>query len=373
MTRILVSAEGQTDNVGDSVLRRGLLDTLRQHGELVVRLADTTPEYVAGLRLDPRDTVVTSRVQWQREVLAAARDGQVLAHNAGEALLTRDWALGYVKLAPVLALARLRGGHALHTGFGLRAPHPLWGRVVRTALLPCDLVTWRDASSRQWVGTGGTAPDWAWAAGPTGPTGAAAGTSVRDLPSPGRDVLAVSLRGDRAEPSDGWCDVVRTVAAEAGLTVVATPQVGRDRTRAADLARRLGGDLVDGDDWRHDVVEDRVRAVYRRSALVVSDRLHAVVVGHTEGAVPVGLGDGVAKIGRTLATVGLGSAAVADLDDAVASVQALLARRDDVLTAADAARDRLVALGARIGEVVAPGRTPAATPAADHATLPRVR
>lgn len=354
MTRILVSAEGQTDNVGDSVLRRGLLDALRPHGELVVRLADTTDDYVTGLRLRPEDTVVTSRAQWQQEVLAAARRGDVLAHNAGEALLTRSWALGYAKMAPLLALARLRGGHAVHLGFGLRAPHPVWGPVVRAALAPCDLVTWRDDDSRHWAGTGTTAPDWGWAAGPTGPGGTLPGTSVADLPTPGRDVLALSMRGDRATPSDGWCATVRAVAADRGLTVVVAPQVGRDRERAAELARRLDGELVDGDAWAHDVVEARVRDVYRRAALVVSDRLHAVVVGHTEGAVPVGLGPGVAKIGRTLATVGLRAAAVETDDPAVAvpAVHALLDDRTSVLAAADAARDRLTTLADEVGRLV---------------------
>lgn len=354
MTRILVSAEGQTDNVGDSVLRRGLLEALRPHGRLVVRLADTTDEYVAGLRLHAEDTVVRSRRQWQQEVVAAARRGDVLAHNAGEALLARGWALGYARMAPLVTLARLRGGHAVHLGFGLRAPHPVWGPVVRASLAPCDLVTWRDDDSRRWAGTGTTAPDWGWAAGPTGPGGTHPGTAVADLPSPGRDTLAVSMRGDRPTPSDAWFATVRAVAAERGLTVVVAPQVGRDRARAAELARRLDAELVDADDWSHDVVEERVRAVYRRAALVVSDRLHAVVVGHTEGAVPVGLGPGVAKIGRTLATVGLRGAAVPaeHVPDAVTQVHALLDDRVAVLAAADAARDRLVELAARVGTLV---------------------
>lgn len=376
MTRILVSAEGQTDNVGDSVLRRGLLDALRPYGRLVVRLADTTDEYVTGLRLHADDTVVTSRAQWQSEVLAAARQGDVLAHNAGEALLTRGWALGYARMAPLLALARLRGGHAVHLGFGLRAPDRVWGAVVRASLTPCDLVTWRDDDSRRWAGTGTTAPDWGWAAGPTGPTGSHAGGAVADLPTPGRDVLALSMRGDRALPSDAWFTTVRTVAADRGLRVVVAPQVGRDRERAAELARRLDGDLVDGPDWAHDVVEARVREVYRRAALVVSDRLHAVVVGHTEGAVPVGLGHEVAKIGRTLATVGLRAAAVRadDAATAVPAVHALLDDRTAVLAAADVARDRLVDLAERVGRLVGGaavrGATRTVTPDAATAQVP---
>ncbi len=359
MTRILVSAEGQADNVGDSVLRRGLLDTLRAHGHLVVRLADSTPDYVNGLRLSADDEVITSQALWRQAVMAAARQGDVLAHNAGEALLERGWALGYARMAPVLTLARLRGGHALHLGYGMRAPNALWGAVVRAALAPCDLVTWRDDASRRWVGSGATAPDWAYAAGPTSPTGDAPGTSVADLPSPGRDLLAVSLRGDRELPSDAWAATVRSIAADRRLTIAVAPQVGRDRARAAELATRLGGTLVDDEDWSHDAVEARVRAVYRRAAAVVSDRLHAVVMGHTEGAVPVGLGRSVSKIARTLATVGLAHAAIPDGDarDMIPAVHALVDEPAVAHASADDARDRLVALSAQIGRLLHGERT----------------
>lgn len=351
MTRVLVSAEGQVDNVGDSVLRRALLDALRPAGDLVVNVSGSTPDYITGLDLQAGDRTVGSRSEWRSLVVAGTRQGCGFAYNAGEAQLTRDWGITYARLAPLLILNRLRGGHAVHLGFGLRSDSRLWAHVLRLSLAPCELVTWRDASSRAWVGTGTVAPDWAYAAGPSAPDGVAA------LPTSGRDVLAVSLRFDRPPPSAAWVATVRAVADERGLQVVAVPQVERDRPRAADLARVLGGDLVEWDGTAHRVVEAQVRAVYRRSALVVSDRLHAVVMGHTEGAVPVGLATGsVAKLDRTLSAAGVAGAAFVAGDDTaadVARVHGLLERRAAILASADTAATRLAALRAHVHDLLA--------------------
>jgi hypothetical protein len=57
---------------------------------------------------------------------------------------------------------------------------------------------------------------------------------------------------------------------------------------------------------RHDVLDEYVRAVYRRSLVVVSDRAHGLIIGATEGAYPIGSGSDPHKISRLLAAVGLG-------------------------------------------------------------------
>ena len=49
-----------------------------------------------------------------------------------------------------------------------------------------------------------------------------------------------------------------------------------------------------------------MRGVYQRSLLVVSDRLHAAVIGLTEGALPLVIADtGPSKAARTLDAVGI--------------------------------------------------------------------
>ncbi|MBM4496697.1 hypothetical protein GS426_16745 [Rhodococcus hoagii] len=67
-------------------------------------------------------------------------------------------------------------------------------------------------------------------------------------------------------------------------------QVRRDNARGEELARLLGCKF---EAWPEDVThteqEARVRALMRSARAVVSDRIHALIMGTTEGALPIGL------------------------------------------------------------------------------------
>jgi hypothetical protein len=157
---------------------------------------------------------------------------------------------------------------------------------------------WRDVGSSRALG-GGTGPDWAF-----GEDGRALGV-VRE-PGP-RDVLAISLRAGGHVPSDAWVDGVRLACRRLGLRPVTFVQVRRDGPPNEALAARLGADhaawAVEDD---HRAQEVRVRALLSRAAVVLSDRLHVLVVGATEGAVPVSAFEHPdIKIGRSMTAAGI--------------------------------------------------------------------
>ncbi|WP_157465498.1 hypothetical protein [Cellulomonas sp. Leaf395] len=345
MRDVLVSARGQTDNLGDSVLRRGLLDALRPLGRLVVNVDGLPDGYVGALGLQAQDVLVRDRRDWARRSLSGAWAGAVYGFNAGETYATAGYAGHLLKTAPLVATSRLRGGAGLHVGLGLRAPHRLWGLALNVALLSCDVVAWRDADSRSWVGRGAVAPDWGYAFGAPDLTAARDGSD--------RPVLALSLRGDRPAPSAVWVETVRALASDRSLDVVVVPQVGRDLPRARELATDLGGELVPWDGVDHAAAEKVVRDVYRRASFVVSDRLHALVLGHTEGALPVGLTSGSAgKLTRSLATVGATGTAFSTegigVDNALARIDELATRRPELVDTVARARTRLDGLRAQM-------------------------
>jgi hypothetical protein len=346
---ILVSGQGQADNLGDSVLRRGLLDALRPHGRLAVNVSDLPSTYISGLGLQPEDLVVRTRADWQRGLARSMARACVYAYNSGEAQLTGRYALNYGRLVPLLALNRARGGAAVHLGFGLRADDRRWAPVVKATLAACDLVTWRDEDSRRWVGLGRTQPDWAYSF-----TRPAAGVDA----SGERGTLAVSLRFDRPAPGVVWVDVLRAVAREANLEVLAVPQVERDVPRARDLAAALGGKMLDWHGRDHAENEARVRVAYQGAKVVVSDRLHALIMGHTEGAVPVAFASGpVGKLRRTLATVGVHDVSFrereVDVAQGVDRFAAILDRQPELVARAQRAREGLEAVSAEVGELLA--------------------
>ena len=80
---------------------------------------------------------------------------------------------------------------------------------------------------------------------------------------------------------------MRGFAQTRGLEVWAVAQVQQDSERARRLAADLGGRALDWpaatDPARQ---EERLRELYARTAIAVSDRLHVLIAAFTEGAVP---------------------------------------------------------------------------------------
>ncbi|TFB68593.1 polysaccharide pyruvyl transferase family protein [Cryobacterium sp. Hz9] len=296
--RIFTSAMGQIDNVGDTVLRRAFLDALRGAGELQVFVGARADSYLSGLGLHDEDRVYRTSAEWRREIARSTlREASVYAFNAGEMELQRAYALRYLRIAPHLALNRLRGGHAVHAGFGVRQKSG-WRFPVAATLRLCDLVSWRDAYSRGTMGLGRIAPDWAFA------TGAADADLLASTPD--RPFLAVSVRYNGRRPADAWLEALRGLADSRGLDIVAVSQIERDGPLAEELAAKVGGTALVWDSPDHFAQEQKLRGIYQRSLLVVSDRLHAAVIGLTEGALPLVIADaGPSKAARTLDAVGI--------------------------------------------------------------------
>jgi len=102
--------------------------------------------------------------------------------------------------------------------------------------------------------------------------------------------MALTFRSDRPELDDVAAQALTEFARSQGLTLFVYAQVRRDRQAMKALADRLGAEYRDwSDDALHDEFEKTVRSWLSTSRFVASDRLHALVIGATEGAVPVGL------------------------------------------------------------------------------------
>lgn len=343
--RILASAVGQYDNVGDTVLRRGFLDHLRTIAPLRVYVGDKTADYVSGLGLQTGDIAVTNSKEWRSAVSRNLMNGGIYAFDTGETEAERAFAKRYLKLAPLLAVNRLRGGTAVQLGVGVRASTP-WRHPIATVLRLCDMVSWRDEKSRAMMGLGTVTPDWAFALG-------SSDDFLRDE-TVARPLLAIAFRQGlshmaRDKPSDAWVETVRSMAERLGLMPIVVAQIERDGPLAHELADRLGCDALPWLDDNHARQEERLRETYRRSALVLSDRLHAVVIAATEGAVPIALSAGpMDKVTRTLEGAGIPRTSVArDLADeatANAVVDDALSRRPAIMEAVVTSRSRLRAV-----------------------------
>lgn len=345
MSKVFAVGRGQFDNIGDIVLRRQLLDWVRPTGELHVYVGNSPAGYDEGLRLAPGDHVYRSLRSWYRAALAAAlRGGAAYVFKPGEIQLTLVGMKEHISTLPLLMALRLRRGAAVRAGVGTRN----YARVPRALMLPSvllsDVTLWRDDATGQYMRRGEVMPDLAFGEGADDDTVA----SFRE-PAPERDVLVVSMRGDadRPYPSRAWIEAVRGFAESNGWSIRVVTQVRIDDERTGRLADDLGGEALRWPrETGHDLQERRLRETYRRSAMVVSDRLHVVIAAFTEGAVPVGSPVGASdKVDRHLRTIGVEDATVDagsdDGDDIRRRLTALADRRTELFDHLVDARSRL--------------------------------
>lgn len=304
MQSIFVSVVGQDDNIGDSVLRRAMLTALRSPElQFHILVGPASDGYLAGLGIDPSDVTYRDRAQWISSMSVKRGNGRTsFLANAGE-LVTMRGPLHFGRdLIPTLLQVRRRGGKLVQIGTGIRDVSRRRQAAKWSVLRRFDLVAWRDQPSRDYASIGRVIPDWGFLS--RDPLNEAFENRESQ-----RRYLAVSLRGDRPFPSQQWCTAVQRLADHLDLEIVTFAQVKRDDERARDIAKHLSGRVAvawSTDD--HPTQEHAVRSLFRESGAVVSDRLHALIIGATEGAYPLGLPPRKPeKLIRTLAPVGFES------------------------------------------------------------------
>lgn len=351
MGEVFASAMGQYDNVGDTVLRRPFLRALREARPLNVFIGTRPDDYLSALGLSGDERLFRDSTAWRKAVSREmVRGGMTYAFNAGEIEVTRPYAAHYLRLAPLLAANKLRGGRAVHVGLGVRRP-TRWIAAVRATLRLCDAVSWRDDMSRQVVGVGRTAPDWAFA------EGAPNDRLDERAQSMSKPSLVFAPRYNGIQPDDEWCAHFARAAAALNLRIVVASQIYRDNPVAEELARKWDAEAVLWDDSDHSRQERKLRLAYSDARIVVSERLHALVIGATEGAVPVALGTNrTDKALRTIVGAGLAPLCITPTSGYNVALETLTTASGqsvEVATGVRRARATLDELKARIHALVA--------------------
>lgn len=340
MTRIFVLGSGQEDNIGDVVLRRTMFDELRKRGTLHVFLGPASAEFVAALALSPEDVVYHEKPAWRSALWRSIRRGRGtwFVDKPGELILGRRYLLAQLRMVPASIAIRLQRGKVLRLGLGQRRPVPGLTPVYRWLFGLSNVVAWRDADTYATFRLGEVMPDWGFAE---------RGSTEVD----GRNLLVLSYRSDKPSLTPTLISAVKDAARSHGLQIAVVTQVGRDSSRSRELAEKLDAELVDWPEGRsHDEQEQLLRSVYRRSALVLSDRLHVLIVAMTEGAVPLALSLGPNyKIGRHFDAIGYADVSAPVNDGEAASVSTAIA---SALDRAPEARRLLAAAVGRIDDVV---------------------
>lgn len=357
--QIFAVGRGQYENIGDVLLRRPLLDWARENGRLHVYVGHSPAGYDDGLRLHPDDVVYRSFVAWYRALLAAAARGTAdTLFKPGELQLTLVGMKEHLAMLPAVALVRARGGRVARIGAGARNFAPLPRALMWPSNRLSSYTRWRDDRTADYLGFGPSMPDLGFSDGLDAAALAAAraGEDTRDL-------LVVSLRDDtevapRPYPDAAWLRGVSGAAEALGLRIVIVTQVSVDEERSQRLGRDLDAEVIG---WpvlgAHDAQEERLRAVYRRTRVAASDRLHVIIAAFTEGAMPVGLQlDDADKISRHFDTIGLSGIALNTRDLGAEELRdrivELAGRRTEALGTLEGARVRLTAVRTELGHLL---------------------
>lgn len=295
MKHIFINPAGQRDNIGDSALRRPYLDALRKSGRLHVYVGDDL-DYATNLGIQANDIVYSSRGKWLvHSFKAAFRRELVFAVNAGEFVGTareKQKSLWQLLLARI---SRMSSGVVVIAGASVRPDTNVKSTVLPRLARIAKIVTWRDSHTRDLIERGTVQPDWAFSI-----------IAGNDVPAHNRTHIGLLVRGDRPPITAEFLQGLHDIADSEGLEICVAVQVRRDRDRARKISADLGIKLFD---WlpkdNHERQEIALRKFYQSCKYVFSDRIHALIISATEGAIPVAIANPAPdKVRRTFAHIG---------------------------------------------------------------------
>lgn len=348
-TTTFVSLTGPAGNIGDALIRRETLNwALGTSGDLVAYVGDAPDVWLDQLGMPGDATVLRTKQslpRWFWMMLTAPRR-PVLIFEAGEIPLDRGNAVREVVFLLETLIVRIKGGVVVRPPRGIRAPS--WPAIAihRVAARASQVTLWRDAATLRVAKTGRLVPDIGFAAG-----------RRPGLPWSERSELLVSLRGTRAMPSDAWVQTVREFAERSHLKIRTVVQVREDEDRARELATALGGVFEAWGETDSVTQERLLRERYDGAQMVVSDRMHVLVLAALSGAIPVELvPTPTAKISHAFATVGYSELSLDAIAASPESMRAFLhaqhGRTADLEDRITAAEQRLTSLATDIRSAI---------------------
>lgn len=277
----IAAAEG---NLGDIYIRRAvtrLIDSA--DGSAAIYTGKMGQSYIAAFRLPPGWLVTNSPRRFLTAMIGAClRRRAVIIMAPGPTALASAAAPLAKKIGVValLTAASLIGNPVMVLGRAVRGDSRASLLAERVMARISSIYLARDPFTADLVGVPARlAPDLGFAPTATEPAA---------TPTPeARGTVAISLRFDRDPQLDRVAQLVREWR-EAGLDPVFVTQVREDGPNHVRMAEALDVRCIDWPENRtHQEQETAVTHEYSRCVAVVSDRLHALIVGARCGALPV--------------------------------------------------------------------------------------
>ena len=287
---VFFSIAAQADNLGDIEIRRIALDWLRNGNDSDLRIfvGDMPPAYIDAFGLSRSARLYDRSFTYQLELIKQVmrRRAHLVFAPGPRHLGRRKGAKAGIYLMSVLkaainltnaAVVRISGGKVIVIGRALRGTDPVLLMFERILVIISSDYRVRDTASSSVLGRPvSKIPDVAF-------------DDVRsDELGTDRTFFVMSFRGDH--PAS--LEILKQAVDEARrllLEPVLLTQVRSDNDQHQRIATALGCKFYPWTDESHGDQLLVVNDVYSRARVVLSDRLHALIFGIRQGAVPIAL------------------------------------------------------------------------------------
>ncbi|MFT4256220.1 MAG: polysaccharide pyruvyl transferase family protein [Pseudoxanthomonas sp.] len=289
----IVSVKAQEDNLGDIEIRSVLLDWITSSGIDVLGYRNSMSDsYMEPFLAYPQIRWHENQLRLQASMLKAlARGDRIHFFLAPGPQVFNSQPAEVAKFFVSLANAKLAsisggGAHVIGRAFrgsgASRRPTQALAKLAKTLAV-------RDPMSRECIGhLGNICPDLAF-------------YPEKWDTQPKRYAVFCLRETDGLGPRS--FDAAITAAKESGLDPVFVVQVRRDNALGTAIAAPLGIPVVRWDEQSHAQQLARVEEIYSQAAVVISNRLHGLILGARAGAVPIMVpAEGDTKLEQTLST-----------------------------------------------------------------------
>jgi F0F1-type ATP synthase delta subunit len=281
--KIFITVVGQFTNVGDVMHRREIISWLKETGELHAYVGAAPKSFIEGLQLPDSAHLYTNLYKWLWSICWSKSKKTIFVFNPGQMRLGTKRLIGELFLLPIELLVRLKKGPILRLGVAVKSGSSTSFKWLWNSFFSLTThLYWRTSESREQFQRGFVIPDLAF-------NEVKINSSPKPNAAPSR-FLTVSMRSDRPPLTEDSLDAIKQVADESNLEIRVVAQVRMDNEMTEYLSKKLDSDAVI---WPNNVShieqESKLRHIYRKSELVLSDRLHVLIAASTEGAIPATL------------------------------------------------------------------------------------
>jgi hypothetical protein len=332
-----ILATGDYPNIGDALIRRRAIEWTEDWEKSRTVFVGPAPDmWIRQIGLTDNDRILRGKrgLLSLYLLLLASRGKPILQFEPGEVTLTGGKeTVREVGFWLLTVIARMRRGLVIRPLRGVRGTNRVAAWIHRSACRMSQCVWWRDEASRVLMTRGEVGPDIAFA------------SDIRDAGME-RDLLVVTTRGPRPHPGDDWLEALRTVSRTLNLKIFVLSQVRQDEQRAKEYAGELDAELLEWDDQDDLEREDLLRSIYDRASIVVSDRLHVLILASLSGAIPIeAVPNPASKIRTHFETIGYAGLTLDTSDASSSEIVAHLlhqaGRREELTSAVGSAHDRV--------------------------------